>query len=117
MIGWERKGSLFVPTEEPPVSVTAIEPPPACPHCGGPFAWGGLVCEKTVGHYSPPGHDHDDNCLTRSFHCVNGHLTRGSIQRSCSAPGCEWKGKVMCCGYNGGPKWTRWPIAKMESQA
>jgi hypothetical protein len=117
MIEYERKGSLFVPSEAPPASV-AIDPPPTCPHCGGAFVWGADTCETNVGSpVSPPGHDHDDNCLTRAFHCVNGHFTVGSIQRSCSTPGCEWKGKVMCCGYNGGPKWTRWPIAKMERQA
>lgn len=40
------------------------------------------------------GHNHDDNCITRSYCCKNGHARRLSIVNSCDS--CDWKGKIEC---------------------
>lgn len=90
-------------------AVRPIDPPCVCPICSQPFVRQGELVETTVGYHSPRGHDHDDNCLTCSFYCAAGHRITGSVQRRCSVVGCDWRGKVMCCGYRGGPKWLAWP--------
>lgn len=95
-------------------AVSAIDPPTTCPQCCAPFIAASDQCETTVGYFSPDGHEHDDNCLTQAFRCANGHTVRGSIQRSCSTVGCDWKGKRDCCGYDRGPKWTYWPLVASE---
>jgi len=59
-----------------------------------------------VGYSSPPGHDHDDNCLKRGYRCEAGHYTVLSVIRSCSK--CDWRGKADCfCCPNG--KIDVWP--------
>lgn len=62
-----------------------------------------------VGYASPPGHDHDDNCVKRYADCPKcKQLCCLSIRRRCNVPGCGWIGKAACdrCG---GEKLDEWP--------
>jgi hypothetical protein len=77
-----------------------------CSECGAKWVKIGETSETSVGYFSPPGHDHNDNCLVRGYVCANGHVTRVSKRRSC--PACEWKGRTSChCHY--GTKVDKWP--------
>lgn len=68
---------------------------PACPKCGGRFVRRSQHEITTlVSFSSPAGHNHDDNCITRSYKCENDHWTIVSIQRRC--PVCDWRGKDNC---------------------
>jgi hypothetical protein len=81
-----------------------------CSTCGKPLdhVRGGGTEMTCVGFFSPPGHDHDDNCLKRVYVCADGHRTVVSKRRRCPAPGCDWKGKETCfCHPN--PKVDEWP--------
>lgn len=53
------------------------------------------------------GHDHDDNCLSRTAVCSAGHLIKISVRRRCNA--CTWVGKSTCDVCGGGPKFDTWP--------
>lgn len=71
-----------------------------CPDCGTDTRHGGTWA--TLVGFSPRmidgvEHDHDGNCLKRYYRCPNcdRHWTE-SLRRSCSVPGCEWKGKATC---------------------
>ncbi|MCP4651011.1 MAG: hypothetical protein GY853_13165 [PVC group bacterium] len=61
-----------------------------------------------VGYCSPPGHDHDDNCLSRTYRCENGHEHRYSLRRRCNVEGCGWVGKDECFCHDG-KKVDKWP--------
>lgn len=61
-----------------------------------------------VGYLSPPGHDHDDNCLQYFYTCSNGHETAMSLRRRCPAPNCDWVGKADCFCHPGS-KVDEWP--------
>lgn len=50
--------------------------------------------QTLVGFCSPPGHKHDDNCLTRTYQCPHGHKLSVAVRRSCSA--CDWRGRAQC---------------------
>lgn len=85
-----------------------------CPECGGAITdWDRLESVTLVGYHSPPGHDHDDNCRTRSYRCENGHrfgLSRRNRCRVLQPDGtrCTWVGKAECfCCPNG--KIDEWP--------
>lgn len=91
-------------------SAQAIEPPEACPECGEPLVRSGQATVTMVDYRSPTGHDHDDNCVVRTFYCAADHETKGSVQRRCPTPGCGWAGKPWCsCHGCGEQKRTRWP--------
>jgi hypothetical protein len=64
------------------------------------------ICETCVGYFSPEGHDHNDNCMTRIAFCANGGKHVVSLRRSC--PACTWKGKAECWCH-GGAKLDAWP--------
>lgn len=104
---------LFVPVADQPADqpprVRATEPVDlaACPQCNGAFVSVGESGYTCVGYESPPGHDHDDNCLTSYVVCENGHRTRFSVQRSC--PACDWRGKPDCCNGDMPAKIREWP--------
>lgn len=70
-----------------------------CPTCGEAFVacHGGF--STLVGYYSPPGHDHDDNCRAWYYSCANGHHTLLHIRNTC--PVCDWKGKATCFCHRG----------------
>ena len=78
-----------------------------CPECGAIMSHGGTR-STYVGYISPPGHDHDDNCLTRQYICKNGHRRVYSIRRRCPVPGCGWVG-ISSCHCHGGVKLDNWP--------
>jgi len=70
-----------------------------CPQCGSTLKYEGYG-KTLVGYYSPPGHDHDDNCKTHYYRCENGHRVLEFKQNICPKEGCDWKGKELCevCG-------------------
>ena len=68
--------------------------PSRCPECDAPWASLGGAIRTLVGHHSPPGHEHNDNCLSRSIWCANGH--RNQVSRRSACPRCDWKGKATC---------------------
>ena len=81
-----------------------------CKVCGKPW----VACDEgygqtLVGYGSPPGHDHDDNCLTKGYYCEDGHCTSVSVIRRCSTEGCEWRGKTECGTCVGVVKYDDWP--------
>lgn len=53
-----------------------------------------------------PGHNHDDNCTTRTLVCPQGH--EAVISRRNSCPLCDWRGKADCFCHPG-PKVEEWP--------
>src|SRR5271169_3286198 len=71
----------------------------ACPKCKKK-----CVCtdygSTLVGYYSPPGHDHDDNCKTYYFMCECGNHFKISPINLCSNTDCYWEGQHDCgvCG-------------------
>lgn len=64
------------------------------------------VMSTLIGYSSPPGHNHDDNCLTQMYTCPNGHKVKVSKRRTC--PKCDWKGKLTCFCHPGN-KVDKWP--------
>ena len=59
-----------------------------------------------VAYHSPPGHNHDDNCIKRSYGCRNGHMIEVSKRNKC--PACDWVGKEECFCHDG-KKYDEWP--------
>ena len=81
-----------------------------CPDCNGQWKYdGGGTLRTCVGYVSPAGHDHDDNCRTRKYTCVNGHSHILSAVNRCGA--CDWEGKKSCFCHQG-PKVKDWPVYK-----
>ncbi len=64
--------------------------------------------QTLVGYSSPPGHDHDDNCVKKEYWCKNDHIQVLSKQRRCSNPDCAWVGKDECFCHKG-KKVDEWP--------
>lgn len=77
-----------------------------CKTCGEPLFQYGGESSTLVGYHSPPGHNHDDNCIKRSYQCSNGHSIVVSKRRSCKV--CDWKGKEDCLCHDGA-KVDEWP--------
>lgn len=77
-----------------------------CSECSEAFEYHGGTGSTLVGYFSPPGHDHNDNCKKRVYVCANGHKTMITKQNSC--PKCEWTGKVTCFCHEG-EKAKEWP--------
>ena len=77
--------------------------------CDAPLRRGAIL-ETLVGYYSPPGHDHDDNCEVRMYVCDAGHRFTVSLRKRCSAPGCDWVGRCACPCHPG-LKVDAWPEA------
>lgn len=81
-----------------------------CEKCGEPMARGTgddrYELSTLVGFFSPPGHNHDDNCVLRMYVCPNGHKRKVSKRRTC--PACDWKGKEECFCH-AGKKLEEWP--------
>jgi hypothetical protein len=61
-----------------------------------------------LGYHSPPGHNHDDNCLRKVYFCENGHSQIISKRRRCPNPECDWVGKENCFCHDG-KKVDEWP--------
>jgi hypothetical protein len=81
--------------------------------CGKPFVEYFGEGQTLVGYYSPPGHDHDDNCRTRVYACEDGHKTPLTKQARC--PKCDWVGKLTCFCHEG-EKIKEWPDAPCASR-
>lgn len=79
-----------------------------CTTCGKPFVKHTGSMKTLVGYFSPPGHDHDDNCEKRIYLCEDGHWTFMSVRRRCTTPGCNWVGKEDCFCHEG-KKVDAWP--------
>ena len=54
----------------------------------------------------PPGHEHDVNCISRTYVCSNGHKRRLSKRNKC--PKCDWVQKETCFCHPD-PKLNEWP--------
>ena len=65
-----------------------------------------------VGYLSPPGHNHDDNCLTRRYACRNGHTLDVTRRNRCHA--CGWRGRTTCFCHKG-EKSEFWPDEDRET--
>lgn len=61
------------------------------------------------------GHDHDDNCRSRTYLCANGHGTRVFRRNRCPVAECGWVGKAdcWCCGVKL-DEWPDVPVAQMD---
>lgn len=74
-----------------------------CSQCNEP-----MICvgesSTYAGFLSPPGHDHNDNCIRRIYQCDNGHRVTLSKRRRCH---CGWKGAASC--FCCGDKVDLWP--------
>jgi hypothetical protein len=70
--------------------------------------------ETTVGYGSPPGHEHDDNCIIGSATCSAGHRINFSVRRRCTNPDCDWRGKEECFCHVG-KKLDKWPTVASQS--
>ena len=79
-----------------------------CPECSSPMRYAGTGV-TLVGYQSPPGHNHDDNCRVRVYHCIAcSFAVAVSKQNTC--PACDWRGKTECFCHPG-PKVSEWPEA------
>ena len=79
-----------------------------CPKCGGKMISKG-EWETLVGYYSPPGHNHNDNCLKKVYVCERCKSEFiYSIQRKCNVPECDWVGSDSCFCHSG-KKVKEWP--------
>lgn len=79
-----------------------------CPECEKEIVEVAEVCETLVGFSSPPGHDHDNNCLSIDLRCEAGHRIHLSPRRKCFVEGCDWVGKEECFCHKG-KKDPEWP--------
>jgi predicted RNA-binding Zn-ribbon protein involved in translation (DUF1610 family) len=77
-----------------------------CPECGEEFVRHSGSARTMVGYFSPPGHNHNDNCESRTYWCKKDHRTRLSIRQRC--PECDWMGKEECFCHPG-KKIDKWP--------
>ena len=84
-----------------------------CPVCGEQFVDHSGTGTTLVGYFSPPGHDHDDNCKGRVYRCPNGHYTKVFKRAIC--PACDWKGKQTCWCHEG-EKWDEWPALRKKDE-
>ena len=76
-----------------------------CPECGDKMVGGGTR-SALVGYISPVGHNHDDNCVSRTYTCKNNHSITVSKINKC--PACDWVGKARCSCCPG-VKLEEWP--------
>lgn len=80
-----------------------------CSVCGEKMKPMHGMCSTLVGHVSPPGHDHDDNCKTKTYKCKNDHYEKVSKRNRCTNPDCDWVGKEECFCHQG-KKVEEWPV-------
>lgn len=66
-----------------------------CPTCGAKMTSKG-TSSTYLGFFSPPGHNHDDNCRVRKYVCENGHEHIISKRNRCPVKGCNWVGAETC---------------------
>lgn len=78
------------------------------PECAAMFASTSGTASTCVGSFSPPGHDHDDNCRSREYTCDDGHKSYFHRRNRCPNEDCDWVGKAECFCHPG-PKVDEWP--------
>lgn len=89
---------------------------PACRTCGTKrFVAMGFEYRTCVGYHSPPGHDHDDNCIVIPFMCENRHWHNYSWRRKC--PACDWTSRASCSIEDHGPAFFRMPEVETVKEA
>jgi hypothetical protein len=79
-----------------------------CDKCGELMSPQGGIGETLVAYRSPPGHDHNDNCLSQKYTCQQGHERIISRRRRC--PVCDWTGRDVCFCHDS-TKVDNWPKA------
>jgi hypothetical protein len=84
-----------------------------CAQCGEAFVSHGYTARTLVSSSSPPGHEHDPNCIGRTYRCAHGHMTVVSLRRTC--PVCDWTGPSDCFCHPGA-KVDRWPAGDIEAR-
>jgi len=47
-----------------------------CTECGEEMTGSEGTSSTYAGYISPPGHNHDNNCVSRLYRCKNGHTRR-----------------------------------------
>lgn len=88
-----------------------------CTTCNEPLIAMGSRMMTLLGCGSPPGHDHDCNCVGRPAWCASGHRTMLGLVRRCNdyevesmmghetdkdgrpynrTPACDWRGQTEC---------------------
>lgn len=95
MIEWQIVNGIARPVEvpdPPPPAARGESPPPSTCACGRPLVRHTEETETCMGYLSPPGHDHNDNRMSRTYRCAEGHPTTVTLIRSC--PVCEWRGET-----------------------
>ncbi|MDD5589076.1 MAG: hypothetical protein PHP92_03430 [Candidatus Nanoarchaeia archaeon] len=69
-----------------------------CKQCGKELKYDEQGETSTLLGYNPEdyenGHNHDDNCIVRTYICSNGHEEKLSIINKC--PICDWTGEKEC---------------------
>ncbi len=70
-----------------------------CNKCAGKMV-SDVGTSTCVGYFSPEGHDHNDNCVSRFYECETcGYSFSVSKQNKC--PACDWVGKSSCFCHEG----------------
>jgi len=87
-----------------------------CEECGEPMNVYGPEMSTLVGFISPPGHNHDDNCVHRTYRCKNNHTKQVYKRNKCTVEGCDWVGKEECWCHLG-KKFDEWPVGTKASDA
>jgi hypothetical protein len=107
-------GLIIIPGQKEPEPERQLSPVVlkdgvlVCNKCGTLMTPSGEIGQTLVGYDSPPGHNHDDNCLTQMYTCPNGHRRKIAKRRRC--PVCDWVGKESCFCHNS-LKVDEWPKA------
>jgi len=79
-----------------------------CPECGARGVGQEGYSVALVGYSSPPGHDHDDNCMKKRYRCPTGHEWAVGLRRRCPVQDCDWVGRPTCFCHPG-EKVDEWP--------
>ncbi len=90
-----------------------------CPTCGVPtLPWSHgstMVGPDVFTDEQGQEHEHDPNCISHGYFCVNEHAWREWKQQTCAVPGCTWKGKLTCFCHEG-PKVSEWTDALVSDE-
>lgn len=78
-----------------------------CPKCESVMSRG-TTWQTCVGFVSPPGHNHDDNCVDRTYTCSKCKFEM-VVSKQNSCPACDWKGRKTCWCHTG-EKVEEWPV-------
>lgn len=80
-----------------------------CPVCKSLMTYMGQY-KTLVDIVSPPGHNHDDNCVRREYRCYQCNMRIEVSKRNrCPVLGCTWIGKAKCDCHVPNDKVDEWP--------